>query len=716
VDGLVRVKLTSIDGSVGAKIGKIQIEPGPNATAHEPYRYNQMSITGTYRRVGDVYDEVDSEGNQIKRISDTGEVLETPIITKITPVFETNGQPDSILRAWGANTTVSISSTGSLPTVTYRYPIPSVRTIAASERYSPTTVSDTITKVTKVEMQINDSTYSVGTNEGMTLTLRSNPLLQSQSAETIQAALTAILNEITHAEYTPFKIDIIGDPSLQPGDYVKLTGTGSVSGDPIGLITHSVFKYRGKHSLRAAGKENVIKSSYSQTEKVLNSIRANVAQASKSLQNLLDSLGDMAYEDAVELAKLGETIIEGGYFKTGLVDASRIDTGYLSADRIQARSLTADKLAANTITAEAGVIAEAAITNAMIASISAEKITAGILDAARIGAKSITVDKLYIGDMSNLFQNNPDTNPGQFAVYEVGGVKYFATAAAQYSGITFLETPAMDFIPGQQYKFRMYAKSELTNQDLTAAMRYYYTDGTSNTAGTATATVSTSGGTYDFIVSTGTPTAGKIVNGVEYYVIKNGLSSAGRVYIRDIIINKMVGTVTIENGAITGEKFAADIILANKTITGPVIRTAASGERLEMSKVSNMWGYRGFNSSNTVRAEYLFDRINFYDDSGTLQGVLTGSTGAKVPPGSVNRSALKLSGFTSSIPALINNATAHYDIGQECTFFPSITSGNQGIQVRARYEGADDYNAKFDLFNGSGSTATVYVRARYIML
>lgn len=49
----------------------------------------------------------------------------------------------------------------------------------------------------------------------------------------------------------------------------------------------------------------------------------------------LDSLGDMAYEDAVEISKLGETIIEGGYLKTGLVDATRIDTGTLNANRVK---------------------------------------------------------------------------------------------------------------------------------------------------------------------------------------------------------------------------------------------------------------------------------------------------------------------------------------------------------------------------------------------
>ena len=45
-------------------------------------------------------------------------------------------------------------------------------------------------------------------------------------------------------------------------------------------------------------------------------------------------LGDLAFEDAVEKAMLGTTIIEGGYLKTGFVDAARIDTGTLNANQV----------------------------------------------------------------------------------------------------------------------------------------------------------------------------------------------------------------------------------------------------------------------------------------------------------------------------------------------------------------------------------------------
>lgn len=62
-----------------------------------------------------------------------------------------------------------------------------------------------------------------------------------------------------------------------------------------------------------------------------------------------DDLGLLAFEDAVEKAKLGTTIVDGGYLVTGMINASRIDTGTLNADRIATNSITASKLSATAI-------------------------------------------------------------------------------------------------------------------------------------------------------------------------------------------------------------------------------------------------------------------------------------------------------------------------------------------------------------------------------
>lgn len=92
-------------------------------------------------------------------------------------------------------------------------------------------------------------------------------------------------------------------------------------------------------------------------------------------------LGDMAYEDVVELAKLGQTIIEGGYIKTELLTADNIRTGSLGANQIDVNELSAITASLGTITA---------------GNISADLIKSGILDTSRFSDSSIDAIKLKL--------------------------------------------------------------------------------------------------------------------------------------------------------------------------------------------------------------------------------------------------------------------------------------------------------------------------------
>ena len=60
----------------------------------------------------------------------------------------------------------------------------------------------------------------------------------------------------------------------------------------------------------------------------------NQGRIKLSGQGDIEGLGSMAYEDVVELAKLGQTIIEGGYIKTELLTADNMVTGNLNADEV----------------------------------------------------------------------------------------------------------------------------------------------------------------------------------------------------------------------------------------------------------------------------------------------------------------------------------------------------------------------------------------------
>jgi len=62
------------------------------------------------------------------------------------------------------------------------------------------------------------------------------------------------------------------------------------------------------------------------------------------------SFGNMAWEDVVEKAKLGTTIISGGYIKSSLLTANNIVTGTLNASVVNVTNLNASNITAGTLT------------------------------------------------------------------------------------------------------------------------------------------------------------------------------------------------------------------------------------------------------------------------------------------------------------------------------------------------------------------------------
>lgn len=157
----------------------------------------------------------------------------------------------------------------------------SVKTINKAERFN-SKVSDFAMKITKVSMQVGEIEYSRGF-EGMTMVLEENPLLTGLSEAQINQMLDYFLAQITTVVYVPFNSEIAGDPSLQPGDFVTLAGTGVLGGgDVISLITHSTWKYRGSHSLKGAGKHGLVRGVENQQIKAASSVIA-IARAAQDL-------------------------------------------------------------------------------------------------------------------------------------------------------------------------------------------------------------------------------------------------------------------------------------------------------------------------------------------------------------------------------------------------------------------------------------------------
>ena len=88
--------------------------------------------------------------------------------------------------------------------------------------------------------------------------------------------------------------------------------------------------------------------------------------------------------DSITTDKLAANAVTTDKLDAKAVTADKIDSGAVTAEKIESGTITADRIASGTITAESGIIAEAAITAAMIASINADVITAGTLSAERL--------------------------------------------------------------------------------------------------------------------------------------------------------------------------------------------------------------------------------------------------------------------------------------------------------------------------------------------
>lgn len=130
-----------------------------------------------------------------------------------------------------------------------------------------------------------------------------------------------------------------------------------------------------------------------------------VANATSQYNALTASLGAMAYQNVVELAKLGSTIIQNGMIVTTLLDAA-----YIKANIVNAAYITALNIVAKTLAADAGTIGGWQITPSGI-----KDETGGGYLLSNIGYGGGGVTKAAIGLIA-ASSANPEA-PGSFSTY-----------------------------------------------------------------------------------------------------------------------------------------------------------------------------------------------------------------------------------------------------------------------------------------------------------
>ena len=141
--------------------------------------------------------------------------------------------------------------------------------------------SDFITRYTAVSStNLRTQTaeyYALEQDDGLTMNLAVNPLLQFGLEETREELCRNILADISVVNYVPFDSSTIGNPALDLGDVLVFTG-GQADGEQIACITSSNCKIGGKHTLKCVGKNPRLAQAKSKNDKnisgLLNQIEA----------------------------------------------------------------------------------------------------------------------------------------------------------------------------------------------------------------------------------------------------------------------------------------------------------------------------------------------------------------------------------------------------------------------------------------------------------
>ena len=156
-----------------------------------------------------------------------------------------------------------------------------VMEIGNQHRFS-SSFSDFITRYTAVS-STNMKTeiaeyYHLDPDDGLTMNLGVNPLLQFGVEETRRQLCTNILNDVALINYVPFDSQTIGNPALDVGDVLRFSG-GQADSTKQSVITSINIKIGGRETIKGVGKNPRLAQAKSKNDKnitgLLNQIEEN---------------------------------------------------------------------------------------------------------------------------------------------------------------------------------------------------------------------------------------------------------------------------------------------------------------------------------------------------------------------------------------------------------------------------------------------------------
>lgn len=181
-----------------------------------------------------------------------------------------------------------------------------VCTVNNTHRYS-SSFSDFVTRYTAISSTNRRTNtaeyYSLDPDDGLTMNLETNPLLQFGLDETRSRILNNILNAISVIRYVPFDSETIGDPALEPGDVLTFTG-GQADASQMAAITSITTKINGKCSLKCVGKNPRLAEAKSKNDKDITGLINSVESTKMATYSYMNAMPYTLGEEPVFIVSL----------------------------------------------------------------------------------------------------------------------------------------------------------------------------------------------------------------------------------------------------------------------------------------------------------------------------------------------------------------------------------------------------------------------------
>ena len=181
-----------------------------------------------------------------------------------------------------------------------------VMAIDSRHRFS-SSFSDFVTRYTAVS-STNKKTetaeyYAKDPDDGLTMNLGVNPLLQFGLEETRERIINAILDVVSSVEYVPFDSDMIGNPALDLGDVLRFTG-GHADETKRSAITSIYTKINGKQTVKCVGKNPRLAAAKSKNDKNISGLISSIGETKLSIYTFTNALALDAGEEKLSIINM----------------------------------------------------------------------------------------------------------------------------------------------------------------------------------------------------------------------------------------------------------------------------------------------------------------------------------------------------------------------------------------------------------------------------